>query len=167
MGTVESVLLYQCGRVHHERDGGVAEVKKSMLVAHSADRMFDLVDGVQRYPEFLPWCSAASVVPLAEGRVRASVTINYHGVRQSFTTENARTPPERIEMRLVEGPFRTLDGCWRFIALNASACKIEFSLRYEFSSRLLEKLIGPVFGYIANSLVEAFLKRAEQVYGGS
>jgi ribosome-associated toxin RatA of RatAB toxin-antitoxin module len=143
----------------------VAEVKKSVLIAYSASQMFDLVDDVQRYSEFLPWCGAASVIPVDERKVKASVTINYHGVRQSFTTENTRTPPNQIEMKLVEGPFRTLDGCWRFTALSEQACKIEFSLHYEFSSKLLEKLVGPVFGYIANSLVEAFLRRAEQVYG--
>jgi len=136
-----------------------------MLIAYSADQMFELVDAVQRYPEFLPWCAAASVIPVDERKVNASVTINYHGVKQSFTTQNTRTPAQQIEMRLVEGPFRSLDGCWRFAALNASACKIEFSLHYEFSSKLLEKLVGPVFGYIANSLIEAFLRRAEQVYG--
>ncbi|MGE5524825.1 MAG: type II toxin-antitoxin system RatA family toxin [Rhodospirillaceae bacterium] len=143
----------------------MAEVKKSVLIAYSADQMFELVDAVQRYPEFLPWCGAASVIPVDDRKVRASVTISYHGVRQSFTTENIRTPPREISMRLVEGPFRTLDGCWKFTALNEHACKIEFSLHYEFSSKLLEKLVGPVFGYIANSLVEAFLRRAEHVYG--
>lgn len=143
----------------------MAEVKKSVLIAYSATQMFDLVDSVQQYPEFLPWCAAASVAPVDDSKVKASVTINYHGVKQSFTTENQRTPPRQIEMRLVEGPFRTLDGCWRFTALNEQACKIEFSLHYEFSSKLLEKLVGPVFGYIANSLVEAFLRRAEHVYG--
>jgi ribosome-associated toxin RatA of RatAB toxin-antitoxin module len=143
----------------------VAEVRKSVLIAYPAEKMFDLVDAVQQYPEFLPWCSAASVEPREDDTVRASVTINYHGVKQSFTTENARKRPEQIEMRLVEGPFRTLDGCWRFSTLGDSACKIEFRLHYEFSSKLLEKLVGPVFGYIANSLVEAFLRRAEQVYG--
>lgn len=136
-----------------------------MLVAYSAERMFDLVDRVDRYPEFLPWCAGASVIPVDERRVKASVVISYHGVRQSFTTENTRTRPQRIDMRLAEGPFRTLDGAWSFTALNDSACKIEFNLRYEFSSRLLEKLVGPVFSYIANTLVEAFLRRAEQVYG--
>ena len=143
----------------------MAEVRKSVLVAYSAERMFDLVDRVDRYPEFLPWCAGASVIPVDERRVKASVVISYHGVRQSFTTENTRTRPQRIDMRLAEGPFRTLDGAWSFTALNDSACKIEFNLRYEFSSRLLEKLVGPVFSYIANTLVEAFLRRAEQVYG--
>lgn len=136
-----------------------------MLVAYSAERMFDLVDGVDRYPEFLPWCAGASVIPVDESRVRASVVISYHGVKQSFTTENTRRRPQRIEMTLAEGPFRTLDGTWVFTALNDSACKIEFNLRYEFASRLLEKLVGPVFNFIASTLVEAFLKRAEQLYG--
>lgn len=143
----------------------MAEVRKSVLVAYSAERMFDLVDRVDRYPEFLPWCAGANVIPVDEQRVKASVVISYHGVRQSFTTQNTRVRPQRIDMRLAEGPFRTLDGAWVFTALNDSACKIEFNLRYEFSSRLLEKLVGPVFSYIANTLVEAFLRRAEQVYG--
>ncbi len=143
----------------------MADVKKSVLIAYAADRMFDLVDDVSRYPEFLPWCAAANVTPVDDEKVKASVTISYHGVKQSFTTQNTRRRPHQIEMRLVDGPFRTLDGCWRFITLNERACKIEFSLHYEFSGKLLEKLVGPVFGYIANSLVEAFLRRAEQVYG--
>lgn len=127
--------------------------------------MFDLVDSVGRYPEFLPWCAGASVIPVDDRRVRASVVISYHGVKQSFTTENTRERPGRIDVRLVEGPFRTLDGTWLFTVLNESACKIEFNLHYDFSSRLLEALVGPVFNYIANTLVEAFLRRAEQVYG--
>lgn len=143
----------------------MSEVKKSVLIAHSAEKMFDLVDDVERYPQFLPWCASASAIPMDEARVRASVTINYHGVKQSFTTENSRQRPTEIDMKLVEGPFRSLDGAWRFLALNENACKIEFSLHYEFSSKLLEKLVGPVFGYIANSLVEAFIRRADLSHG--
>jgi ribosome-associated toxin RatA of RatAB toxin-antitoxin module len=143
----------------------VPEVRKSVLIGHSAQQMFDLVDGVDRYPEFLPWCAAASAVPVDASRVRASVTISYHGVKQSFTTENTRTPPQQIDIRLAEGPFRRLDGSWRFISLGEKACKIEFCLQYQFSSRLLEKLVGPVFGYIANTLVEAFISRADRLYG--
>jgi len=143
----------------------VPEVKKSVLIAHPAEKMFDLVDGVENYPQFLPWCSAAISESMDETRVRASVTINYHGVKQSFTTENTRLRPTEIDMKLVDGPFRTLDGTWRFIALNENACKIEFSLHYEFSSKLLEKLVGPVFAYIANSLVEAFIRRADLSHG--
>ena len=91
--------------------------------------------------------------------------IDYHGVRQSFTTENTHVPPTRMQMTLVEGPFSQLDGEWRFTALRDDACKVEFDLNYEFSSKLLEKLIGPVFSKIADSFVESFRKRAEVVYG--
>ncbi len=127
--------------------------------------MFDLVDEVERYPEFLPWCSGTKVLVRDAERTRATIMINYYGVKQRFTTENAKVPAAEMSIRLVEGPFRVLDGSWRFRALKEDACKIEFVLHYEFSGRLLEKLVGPVFGYIANTLVEAFIQRARQVYG--
>ena len=142
----------------------MASVEKTVLVAHSAEQMFKLVDCVEDYPAFLPWCGGASVAEQDGARVHATVHINYHSIKQSFTTENVRTPPHQIDMTLQDGPFRHLDGCWRFIPLSDSACKIEFRLHYEFSSKLLEKLVGPVFHYIANSFVDAFIHRAEKVY---
>lgn len=142
----------------------MALVEKTVLVAHSAERMFNLVDRVELYPEFLPWCGGGSVLPVNETTVHASVQIDYHHLKQSFTTENVRTPPHQIAMTLQDGPFKQLDGTWRFIALNDSACKIEFRLHYEFSSKMLEKLVGPVFHYIANSFVDAFIHRADKVY---
>lgn len=142
----------------------MALVEKTVLVPHSAAQMFELVDRVEHYPEFLPWCGGASVEQQAGNAVRATVHIDYHHIRQSFTTENQRTPPSQIDMKLQQGPFRHLDGSWRFIPLSPSACKIEFRLRYEFSSKLLEKMVGPVFHYIANNFVDAFIHRAEQVY---
>jgi ribosome-associated toxin RatA of RatAB toxin-antitoxin module len=141
-------------------------VEKSVLVAHSAQQMFTLVDGVEAYPEFLPWCDSAKVLHRDESRTRATISINYHGARQSFTTENTKDPGRLMTIRLVEGPFRFLDGEWRFTALAEHACKIEFRLHYEFSSRLLGMLVGPVFTYIANTLVDAFVQRAETVYAG-
>lgn len=142
----------------------MALVEKTVLVAHSAERMFNLVDRVELYPEFLPWCGGGKVSPVNETTVHASVQIDYHHLKQSFTTENVRTPPHQIAMTLQDGPFKQLDGTWRFIPLNASACKIEFRLHYEFSSKMLEKLVGPVFHYIANSFVDAFIHRADKVY---
>ncbi len=142
----------------------MAFVEKSVLVAHSAEQMFNLVDCVENYPQFLPWCGGASVVEKDTDKVHATVCINYHHIKQSFTTENVRKPPHQIDMTLQDGPFRQLDGCWRFIPLSDSACKIEFRVSYEFSSKLLEKLVGPVFHYIANSFVDAFIYRAEKVY---
>jgi len=137
-----------------------------VLVGHSAREMFELVDAVEAYPQFLPWCSGTNVTYRDESRTRATIHVNYHGVRQSFTTDNTKEPPEKMTVRLVEGPFHILDGEWRFKALAERACKVEFRLHYEFSSRILEKLVGPVFSYIANTMVDAFVKRAEKLYGG-
>ena len=142
----------------------MALVEKTVLVPYSAEQMFNLVDHVEDYPQFLPWCGGTSVTRLDETTVRATVRIDYHHIRQSFTTENVRKPPERIDMKLQQGPFRQLDGCWLFIPLTPTDCKIAFRLHYEFSSKLLEKLVGPVFHYIANSFVDAFIRRAEKVY---
>jgi ribosome-associated toxin RatA of RatAB toxin-antitoxin module len=142
----------------------MALIEKTVLVAHSAAQMFSLVDRVEDYPKFLPWCGGASVTKLEEDTVHATVHIDYHYIKQSFTTRNVRASPHQIDMTLQDGPFQHLDGKWRFIRLSDAACKIEFSLRYEFSSKLLEKLVGPVFHYIANSFVDAFIQRAEKVY---
>ena len=142
----------------------MALVEKTVLVAHSAEQMFRLVDHVEDYPKFLPWCGGSSVTELDGNVVHATVHIDYHHIKQHFTTENLRTPPHQIDMTLQRGPFRHLDGHWRFIPLSDSACKIEFRLHYEFSSKLLEKLVGPVFHYIADSFVDAFIQRAEKVY---
>ena len=143
----------------------MAEVVRSVLVEHSPAEMYALVDAVEKYPEFLPWCGGAQVHLRDAAVTRATILINYHGVRQGFTTENAKREPEEMRIRLVEGPFRVLDGTWRFAALGERACKVELRLHYEFSSRILEKLVGPVFNHIATTLVDAFAKRAEQVHG--
>jgi ribosome-associated toxin RatA of RatAB toxin-antitoxin module len=142
----------------------MALVEKTVLVAHSAEQMFNLVDRVEDYPRFLPWCGGTSVTALDGATVHATVHIDYHHLKQSFTTENVRRPPHQIDMTLQHGPFKHLDGSWRFIPLGDSACKIEFSLRYDFSSRLLEKMVGPVFHYIANSFVDAFIHQADKAY---
>ncbi len=141
------------------------EVKRSVLVEYSPEQMFALVDRVEDYPGFLPWCGGVTLHHRDANVTRAEIRINYHGIRQSFTTENARQEPVEMRIRLVEGPFRKLDGTWRFTGLAGRGCKVELSLDYEYSNRILEKLIGPVFNYIASTLVEAFVKRAGQVYG--
>ena len=145
----------------------MALVNKSVLVAHSAQQMFDLVDKVEAYPEFLPWCSGSQVKSRQDHRMVATIHIDYMHIKQHFTTENTNETPSLIKMRLLDGPFKHLDGEWRFKALGDAACKIEFILHYEFSSKLLDTVLGPVFGYIANSFVEAFIQRAEEVYGAS
>ncbi|PHV04352.1 ubiquinone-binding protein [Janthinobacterium sp. BJB412] len=143
----------------------MAVVHKSVFLGYSAEQMFDLVARVEDYPKFLPWCGGVEVKERGENTVVASLGIHYHGIRQSFTTSNVNTPSSSIKMRLVDGPFKTLDGTWTFKALREDACKIELDLHYEFSSIILEQLIGPVFGMIANSMVDCFCKRAETVYG--
>ncbi len=142
----------------------MALVEKSVLVGYPAEHIYGLVDDVERYPEFLPWCGGARV-ELREGTLtRAAILIDYRGIKQTFKTENRAQPPERIEIRLVSGPFRHLDGLWLFTPLSPEACKIEFRLHYEFSNRLLEKLVGPVFKHIANTLLEAFVQRAARLH---
>lgn len=143
----------------------MAVVHKSVLVGYSATQMFALVDNVTDYPKFLPWCGGVKVISRDNEKLVATLTINYHGVRQSFTTENTNTPPSAMKMRLIDGPFKTLNGTWTFKSLREDACKVEFDLRYEFSNRLLEQIIGPVFSVIANSFVDSFCKRADTVYG--
>ena len=141
------------------------EVNKSVLVEFSPAQMYALVDAVERYPEFLPWCGGASVGYRDEHKTRATIDISYRGIKQSFTTENLKEPGRTIWVKLVEGPFKTLDGGWRFVPLADHGCKVEFRLHYEFSNKLLAKLVGPVFSFIANTFIEAFVRRARSIYG--
>jgi ribosome-associated toxin RatA of RatAB toxin-antitoxin module len=143
----------------------MAVVHKTVLLGYSAEQMFALVDRVEDYPLFLPWCGGVDVKEREEGRLVATLKINYHGVRQSFTTENTNVRPSSMTMRLLEGPFKHLHGTWQFKPLREDACKIEFDLQYEFSNKLIEQIIGPVFNMIANSFIDSFSKRAEAVYG--
>jgi len=136
-------------------------VTKSVLVPFAATRMFELVDRVEEYPQFLPWCGGAKVLEQSGDRKTARIDIDYHGVRAHFTTDNVNRPPESIVITLKDGPFRHLHGEWRFRALGDAGCKVEFELAYEFATQLLDKAIGPVFGHIARTFVDAFVKRAE------
>ena len=143
----------------------MALVEKSVLVSHTARQMYDLVNDVERYPQFLPWCGGAQVLEEREpGRI-ARLDIDYHGIRAHFTTSNANVAGESIIVTLVDGPFRHLHGEWRFRALAETACKVELEMAYEFASGLLERAVGPVFDHIASTFVGAFVTRAESVYG--
>jgi len=142
-------------------------VGRSALVNHSAQQMFALVSEIESYPRFLPWCDRARVSERGQGRTVATLRINFRGLKEEFTTENRDLPNERIDMRLVSGPFRSLEGSWRFTPLSDKACKVELDLRYEIASTLLARLIGPVFDEIANSLVDAFARRADEQFGGA
>ncbi len=143
----------------------MAVVHKTVLINYSAQQMFDLVDRVEDYPEFLPWCGGVDIKERHDNRLKAKININFHGIKQSFTTENTNVPPTEMTMHLVEGPFKMFQARWQFKSLREDACKIEFDMQYEFSNRLLEAVIGPVFSMIANSFVDSFCTRAERIYG--
>jgi ribosome-associated toxin RatA of RatAB toxin-antitoxin module len=139
-------------------------IERSVLVPYSAERMFRLVEQVDDYPEFLPWCPASYARPLPDGSVEATIEIAYHGVRSRFTTRNVSSHPREIRMTLVDGPFRRLTGHWHFLELPEQACKVSLHLQYQFAGGLLGRLIAPVFETIAASLVDAFARRAESLY---
>ena len=140
-------------------------VDRFSLVGYSAEDMYALVEDIESYPQFLPWCSRAVVTTREATRAVATMHVNFHGIREQFTTENQNEPGRMINMQLVSGPFRHLQGHWRFTPLAENACKVEFRLEYEISSRLLERVIGPVFHHIGGSFVDAFVRRAEQIHG--
>lgn len=139
-------------------------ISKSALVNYSAAQMFELVDNITAYPEFLPWCGGAQELSRDVDEVRAAVAIAYSGLNKSFTTRNLMQTNKMIEMTLIDGPFKHLHGFWRFDTLADDACKVRLDLEYEFSSKLVGLALGPVFGQIANSLVDSFCQRAETIY---
>jgi ribosome-associated toxin RatA of RatAB toxin-antitoxin module len=143
----------------------VTRIRKSALVPFSADEMYALVADIESYGEFLPWCGGARVLKREPDVVTASIAIAYRGVNKAFTTRNKLDPGRGMELRLVNGPFRHLLGHWRFEPLEARACKVSLDLDFEFESRMVALLVGPVFESIANSLVDSFRQRAESLYG--
>jgi ribosome-associated toxin RatA of RatAB toxin-antitoxin module len=140
-------------------------IKKSALVRHSAQEMFDLVSDVEGYPRFLPWCQSAKLLSKTDEEICGRIEVARLGVRQRFSTCNRIDPPHRMQINLIDGPFRKLTGQWTFKELRDDACKVELEMDFEFSGRLIDKAFGGVFGQIANSLVDAFCKRADEVYG--
>lgn len=143
------------------------QISRNALVPYSAQEMFDLVNDVARYHEFLPWCRSSEVLSANEDEVRASVEIAHGSLRKSFTTCNRLQNGKMIEMRLIEGPFKHLEGFWRFDVLGERACKVNLDLEFEFSNKLIGIALGPVFSQIANTLVDSFSKRAGEVYGNN
>ena len=140
-------------------------INRNALVPYSAAEMFALVDDIDAYQSFLPWCKNSVVLSRNEDEVRGSIELSKGGIEKSFTTLNRTQKNKIIEMRLEEGPFHHLEGFWRFDSLDEQSCKISLLLEFEFSSKLLDLTVGPVFNQIANSLVDAFCKRAVEVYG--
>lgn len=140
------------------------KVEKSILVLHSAQQMFELVDRVEDYPKFLPWYSKTEIIMREGNELKARLFMDYMRVQQSFATHNHNLPGQEIRMDLLEGPFKILHGIWKFIDLGDDMCQIEFKLEYDFSSSLLSAVISPVFSHLSGALVEAFVKEADRRY---
>jgi len=133
-------------------------IARSAIVPHGAAQLYALVEDIESYPRFLPWCAGAEVRSRGPGATLATLTVGMHGVKQSFTTQNENRAPEAIDLKFVEGPFRHFAAAWRFQPLGERACKVEFSM--EFAA-----LLQPLFERIADSMVDAFTRRADEVYG--
>lgn len=137
------------------------EIKRSALIAYPAEYTFDLIEGAERYPDFLPWCSSAVILARDEAVVAARIGIAFHGLRFDLTTRNLKRRPEWMAIRMEKGPFRRFEGEWQITALGNEACKIELALRYEFDNAL-GRVAGRIFDGIADTIVDAFARRAEE-----
>lgn len=140
-------------------------IERQAIVRYSTQQMFDLVNNIQDYPNFLPWCSNSKILEETESAKIAELEIHFSGLTKKFTTQNTLTPFSRIDLNLISGPFESLVGQWNFIELAPSACKVTLYLEFEFTKTLMDKLFQPIFNRIANSLVEAFCNRAQEIYG--
>lgn len=143
----------------------MATVRKSVIVPHTCEQMFDLVDGFERYPEFLPWCRRAEVLERTEEMDVARLHVDYRGLRTAIATRNLRARPHRLALTLLEGPFQSLDGEWTFSALGEEGCRVELHMQYTPGSAL-QGLLAPVFGFIVDTLVDRFVQRADDLHGG-
>lgn len=140
-------------------------ITRSALVMHSAEQMFDLVNDVRRYPEFLQGCQATEVISEGDDFIEARLTISMAGIKQSFATRNTLERPVRMEMKLVDGPFSKFEGIWRFQALSPEACKVSLDMEFEVANRITGVALGAVFKQVANMMVDSFVKRAKSIYG--
>ena len=141
------------------------KINRSALVPYSAQQMYELVNDVDSYRDFLPWCGGSRTIEKTDDSSVASVDIAFKGVHKTFTTSNRLAPGESIHMAMVDGPFSALEGRWSFKELDENACKICLDLDFAFSNRVVGAVIGPVFKIIADSMLDSFVKRAEELYG--
>ncbi|OGT59616.1 MAG: ubiquinone-binding protein [Gammaproteobacteria bacterium RIFCSPHIGHO2_12_FULL_45_12] len=140
------------------------KLNRSAIVPYSARQMFELVNSIEDYPRFLPWCSSSQIISRTETEVVATLEIAWKGVHKSFTTKNVLHPYDKMEITLMNGPLHRMEGTWHFQALTPAACKVLLDLEFEFAGSLIDRLFQPVFQYIANTLVEAFCARAVEIY---
>jgi len=140
-------------------------VARSAIVEHPVDALYALIEDIESYPAFLPWCREAKIRLREHDRTVASIRVGMRGLQQSFSTENRSVANASIDMRLVEGPFKHFVAQWRLTPLGTGAARVEFSMEYEFSSRVLARVLDPLFGHIANTMVDAFLREADTRHG--
>jgi ribosome-associated toxin RatA of RatAB toxin-antitoxin module len=140
------------------------ETHKRLLIPYSAEQMFDLIEAAEHYPAFMPWCARAVIVERSDEVVIADIGVNFRGVSFEFRTRNPKRRPVEMSIRLERGPFRRFEGEWRLTPLGDAGCRVEFEMRYDFNS-VMARVAGPVFDRIANSMVDAYVARADDVYG--
>ena len=140
-------------------------LKRNAIVPYSARQMFELVNSIEEYPRFLPWCHSSKIITRTDDEVVASLEIAWKGVHKQFSTRNKLYPYERMDIILVEGPLQHMEGVWNFHVLNEKACKVLLDLEFEFAGGFIDKLFQPIFQHIANTLVDSFCKRAVELYG--
>ena len=141
------------------------EVRRSVLVPHPAEAMFDLIEQAEHYPQFLPWCVGATILERSDEWVAAKVDFSYDQVAFSLRTRNAKRRPEWLRVRVVDGPFRRFDGDWRLTPIGPLGCKIEFEVAYELSAGIVDRLARPTVEVVARSVIDAFVRRADRVCG--
>lgn len=143
---------------------GSVELRRSVLVPYPAERMFDLIEHAEDYPQFLPWCVGAAILERSEEHVAGRLEFSFLQIRFAFKTRNAKRRPEWLGVRLVDGPFRRFDGDWRLTPLGGIGCKIQFDVSYEISDGLLDRLAKPAVDLVSRSMMDAFVKRAELTF---
>jgi ribosome-associated toxin RatA of RatAB toxin-antitoxin module len=140
------------------------DIKKSKIVPYTHEQMYALVNDIKSYADFVPWCTESAVLESTEDEIQAKLTFSSKGMSKSFTTLNRLMPHKMIEIRLIDGPFKHLEGFWQFEEINDKRSRISLDLQFEFSGRLLAMMFGPIFNQVASTLVEAFYERAKEVY---
>ena len=143
----------------------MAEISKSVEVLYSADEMYTLVNDIESYPSFLPWCNDTRVFRQSDRKLSATLELAIGRIRQSFSTENTMEPGRLISMRLIKGPFKQLAGTWKFDQIDNNKCRVELHMHFEFKNRILKLSLEGIFNRIMDTLVESFVNRAIQVYG--
>jgi len=143
------------------------EIHKSAVVPYGAEAMYALVNDIDAYPDFLPWCRNTAVSNRSDTHLRATLMLEAGKIRQSFTTENTMQPGRTIEMRLVEGPFKSLTGRWRFEPITQHSCNVRLDLHFEFRNKILKLALGKTIHHILETLVDSFIRRAGEIHGKS